>query len=80
MEVLVNTLIVMDEVSVYNSDKRSICVCVMAASGDWHALIVSRFELHIIYRPLWYERVYLPLYKVADTPFHIQGDDIALMF
>ena len=20
--------------------------------------------------------VYLPLYKVADTPFHIQGDDI----
>ena len=29
-----------------------------------------------IYRPLVYERVYLPLYKVADTPFHIQGDDI----
>ena len=27
-------------------------------------------------RPLGYERVYLPLYKVADTPFHIQGDDI----
>ena len=25
-------------------------------------------------RPLGYERVYLPLYKVADTPFHIQGD------
>ena len=24
-------------------------------------------------RPLGYERVYLPLYKVADTPFHIQG-------
>ena len=23
-----------------------------------------------------YERVYLTLYKVADTPFHIQGDDI----
>ena len=22
-------------------------------------------------RPLGYERVYLPLYKVADTPFHI---------
>ena len=21
--------------------------------------------------------MYLPLYKVADTPFHIQGDDIA---
>ena len=27
-------------------------------------------------RPLGYERVYLPLYKVADTPFHIYGDEI----
>ena len=27
-------------------------------------------------RPLGYERVYLPLYRVADTPFHIQGDDL----
>ena len=27
---------------------------------------------HII--PLGYERVYQPLFKVADTPFHIQGD------
>ena len=27
-------------------------------------------------RPLGYERVYLPLYKVADTPFHTQWDDI----
>ena len=27
-------------------------------------------------RPLDYERVYLPLYKVADTPFHIQGEDL----
>ena len=26
------------------------------------------------YRPLGYERVYLPLYKVADTPYYIQGD------
>ena len=25
-------------------------------------------------RPLGYERVYLPLYKVADKPYHIQGD------
>ena len=25
---------------------------------------------------LGYERVYLPLCKVADTPFHIQGGDI----
>ena len=29
-------------------------------------------------RNLGYERVYLPLYKVADTPFHIQGDDVFL--
>ena len=28
------------------------------------------------HRPPAYERVYLPLFKVADTPFHIQGDDI----
>ena len=27
-----------------------------------------------IYRPLGYKRVYLPLFKVADTPFYIQGD------
>ena len=32
--------------------------------------------IRMIYRPLRYERVYLPLCKVADTPFHIQGDDI----
>ena len=28
------------------------------------------------YRPLGYEKVYLPLCKVADTPFLNQGDDI----
>ena len=27
-------------------------------------------------RHLGYERVYLPLHEVADTPFHIQGDDM----
>ena len=34
------------------------------------------FSLHvtIISRPLGYERVYLPLCKVADTPSHIQED------
>ena len=25
-------------------------------------------------RPLGYERVYLPLHKVANPPFHIQGE------
>ena len=29
-----------------------------------------------IYRFLGYERVYLPLCEVADTPFHIQGDEL----
>ena len=28
-------------------------------------------------RPLGYERVYLPLRKVADTPFHSQGDEMS---
>ena len=28
-----------------------------------------------IFRPLGYARVYLPLDKVAATPFHIKGDD-----
>ena len=27
-------------------------------------------------RPLGYERVYLPLCKVTDTPFHMQGDEM----
>ena len=30
-----------------------------------------------IIRYLGYERVYMPLCKVADTPFHIQGDDMS---
>ena len=29
-----------------------------------------------IYHHLEYEKVYLPLREVADTAFHIQGDDI----
>ena len=32
-----------------------------------------------INRLLVYERVYLPLYKVADTHFHIQGDEMFLI-
>ena len=31
--------------------------------------------IYSIRRHFGYERVYLPLYKVADTPFHIQGDE-----
>ena len=33
-----------------------------------------------INRHLGYERVYLPLREVADTPFHIQGDDILYLY
>ena len=29
-----------------------------------------------LFRHLGYERVYLPLYKVGDTPFHIRGNDL----
>ena len=32
------------------------------------------------FRPLGYERVYLSLYKVADTPFHIQRGDLVTIF
>ena len=35
--------------------------------------------MSVVYRPLGYERVYLPLHKVADTPFHIQGGDIFIL-
>ena len=34
----------------------------------------------VIIRPLGYERVYLPLCKVADTPFHIQGDELSATY
>ena len=30
-----------------------------------------------MYRPLGDQRVYLPLGKMADTPFHIQGEDMS---
>ena len=41
-------------------------------SLDDDQLVVPRVSSGIS-RSLRYERVYLPLYKVADTPFHIQG-------
>ena len=31
-------------------------------------------------RPFGYEKVYLTLYKVEDTPFHIQKDDVLLIY
>ena len=36
-------------------------------------------KLTCIIRPLGYERVYLPLCKVADTPFNIEGDELSSM-
>ena len=32
-----------------------------------------------IYSPLGYERVYLPLCEVADTPFHIPAENLCLL-
>ena len=34
-------------------------------------------RIETLSRPLGYERVYLPFCKVADTPFHIQGDQVS---
>ena len=31
-------------------------------------------------RPLGYERVYVPLHKVADTSFHTQGEQLMMLF
>ena len=46
--------------------------------GELFLLYFSSFEAGggNTCRPVGYERVYLPLCKVADTPFHIQGDDV----
>ena len=38
-------------------------------------------QRHVIaLRPVGYERVYLPLREVTDTPFHIQGDVLTLCY
>ena len=50
---------------------------------DWSSLRLSTFSvgrsIFMIFRPLGYGRVYLPLCKVADTPFHIQGHDLLIL-
>ena len=45
-------------------------------SLNWHLLFNDMF-CNILWSccPLVYEGVYLPIHKVADTPFHILGDD-----
>ena len=45
--------------------------CYLRSSLQWRLKIVQKRYI-MTSRPLWYERVYLPLHKVADTPFHIQ--------
>ena len=37
---------------------------------------VKALGYDLTHRLLGYERVYLPLCKVADTPFHTQGDNM----
>ena len=49
----------------------------LAGNYPEHGQMACQKSLNMnIRRPLGYERVYLPLSKVADTPFHIQGDDV----
>ena len=48
-----------------------------AAGAGGSVGLLSNTSHSQIYSPLGYERVYLPLCKVADTPFHIQGDELA---
>ena len=50
----------------------------MAGGNSFYEdIIINIFHSNI--HPVGYERVYLPLYKVADTPFRIRGDDIVLV-
>ena len=52
---------------------------VIAVNKHIHSLEGKGTLIHCyqnIIRPLGFKRVHLPLYKVAYTPFHIQGDDI----
>ena len=40
--------------------------------------VFQRFATKLRHMAFGYERVHLPLYKVADTPFISNGDDIML--
>ena len=53
----------------------------MTVTAFYAALLVfATLGKCIIIRPLGYERVYLPLCKVADTPFHIKKDGMYVSF
>ena len=47
--------------------------CVGVGHDEWRTQAKIGFPTN---RPLGYERVYLPLHEVADTPFHIQEDEM----
>ena len=48
------------------------------SSGAVSSIINQEEYVLKMHRPFEYERVYLPLCEVADTPFHIQLDDMYL--
>ena len=53
------------------------CVSTFLHINIIHHFIISLGLVHVDKsRPLEYERVYLSLFKVAETPFHIQEDKI----
>ena len=43
---------------------------------QYNRIVQSKVIFIGTYRPFGYERVYLPLFKVADTTFLIRGDDM----
>ena len=43
---------------------------------NYFLIIVIIHPWNTIVCPLGYERVYLPLREVADTPFHVQGEEL----
>ena len=53
-----------------------LCCSMYLNIGYLIKLIASLLPSLLIYRLLGYERVYLPLYKGANTPFHIRGNDV----
>ena len=45
-------------------------------TNRYYADQIRTHRVNILFCPLGYKRVYLPLCKVADTPFHIQGNNL----
>ena len=60
--------------------KADIITPLMSNKCIYHFTKCQIHPFHHTISPLGYERMYLPLYKVADTPLHIQRDDITSLF